>query len=256
MTKFITRLDAKHINALAKGKTVTLNRAVHDGGQQVAELSFKTAKHSNALSRSLGKGKGKRIKSEDLDDVKIMNGSGVWDSIKNVANSKITKGVAKALAPEVGKALAGSTGNPLVGAVATGAINAYAGSGVKKRGRPSKSGGSFFQTLKAVAKPVAKAVAPIAGKEVGRLVAQSTGNQTLGNIAGAVTNEGLKSAGSGIKKNMARRTGGAVGAVVEAQAYTGISPVNVAGNKFQTPAERMSWVRSHRKKGGSFAPLG
>jgi hypothetical protein len=240
--KFYTRMDHRHLQGLECGKKITLSPKVHDGGSVITELKFKTKKKYGQVSRAIEKGKGARLSNEDLDSVKCMNGEGFFDGVKSVLNSKITKGIAKSVAPMAGTMLA-SSGNPIAGAVATGALNGYAGSGLK-RGR--KKGGSFFDTLKSVAnskitKGIAKSVAPMAGTMLA-----SSGNP----IAGAVATGALNGyAGSGLKKKIA-------GGAVEAQQFTSLGGTNPIA-KWSNPSEKMSYIRSCRgKKGGSFAPLG
>jgi hypothetical protein len=67
--------------------------------------------------------------------INAYRGSGILDILKKVGNSKVTKGVAKALAPAIVDQVKKQTGSNLAGDVAGVAVKSYAGSGVGQAGQ-------------------------------------------------------------------------------------------------------------------------
>jgi hypothetical protein len=255
--KTYTRLDKKHLNNLMNGKTVTITKQIHEGGSMVSELTFKTKKKLNQFHRNIEKGKGTRIKPEELDNVRIMNGQGIFDSIAHAFSNPIVKSIAKVGAPIAGNLVKDATGSQALGNLTNAGLNAV-GSGIKK----GKKGGSFFNTIKAIASnPVTKAIVKASAPAIGTAVQGATGSNTLGNIASGTANA---YGGSGVK---ARKVNGkrsrvptkTSGSGLNSNEFIGIGGTNTAG-QFNNPNmhEKMAHLRSLRgkKSGGSFAPLG
>lgn len=155
-----TRLSDKHLNNFLGNKSFTVKPSDHNNEHNhVVELHYNAKKHMNKLHRNLAKGSGTRILPHELHDIKIENGKGFFDSIRNafnrvgdvakkVFNSPVTKQIVKTVAPIATKMASDAiksgvtayTGNPALGEVAgnlgqqglqTG-TNAYTGSGIKR----------------------------------------------------------------------------------------------------------------------------
>lgn len=132
-------------------------------------------------------------------------------------------------------------------------------------------GGSLFGSL---AKAV---VAPVAGKAIGALVKKTTGSNMLGDVSDSVVKHSVS--GLGFKKskkggnvfstleNIGKKALPVLKTVSKVALGSGVgepdSPVNqgtalggVAPNSFNSIHERMAYVRSHRKVGGSMVALG
>lgn len=60
-------------------------------------------------------------------------GKGFFDTMKKIAENKATKSIARSLAPSISKIVEEKTGSQLAGNLADGGINAYAGSGIRRR---------------------------------------------------------------------------------------------------------------------------
>jgi len=257
--KTYTRLDKKHLNNLLNGKTVTITKQIHEGGSMVSELTFKTKKKLNQFHRNIEKGKGTRIKPDDLDNVRIMNGEGFFDNIAHAFNNPIVRSIAKVGAPIAGNLITDATGSSTLGNIANAGISAAAGSGMK---RGKRSGGSFFNTIKSIASnPVTKSIIKASAPAIGTAVSGATGSSTLGNIASGTANA---YGGSGLKQRKvngkrSRVPAKSTGSGLNSNEFIGIGGTNV-GSTFNNPNmhERMSHLRSLRgkKSGGSFAPLG
>jgi hypothetical protein len=192
-----------------------------------AHIQFKDKRTYNKFKRNLKNGKGTNIKPSDI------HGDGVFDTLKSIGKSKVTKGIVKALAPSIAGAVQTATGSQTAGLVAKGAINGYTGSGI-------------LDVVKKVAnsnitKGVAKALAPAIAQQV----QQSTGS----NLAGSVGNASLKAyAGSGVVSHQG-------GVALPSQVLP--SGPNQDLDLKATMRAKMAKVRAHRKKkGGSVAPLG
>ena len=98
------RLNEKQMKAYHNDKTFTLKPSdITDLSNHEIRLHFNAKKHINRLTKNFNKGSGTRISPNDLVDVKIKMGNGMFDSLKGVMNSKLTKGIVKAVAPQVGQ---------------------------------------------------------------------------------------------------------------------------------------------------------
>ena len=93
-------------------------------------LDFKTKKHKNQLSNNLRKNKGTRIHINNLDDIKVHDGNGFFESIKSFFNNPMIKKIAKTAAPYAGQLASVITKSPLAGQIVNSGLNAYAGSGI------------------------------------------------------------------------------------------------------------------------------
>jgi hypothetical protein len=208
------------MNNFVNGKSFTVKPSDHNNeGNEVAELHFTAKKHLNKFHRNLAKGKGIRIQPHELHDIKIQNGSGFFDSIRNafnrvgdvakkVFNSPVTKGIVKTVAPIATK-MAGDaiksgvtayTGNPALGEVAgtlgqkglQAGSDAYTGSGVKRaRGKRSHVVGGSFGALGGSIKKRGGAV--VAVPAVSTVLRGPTNNVRLGGAIAAQSMVGITS---------------------------------------------------------------
>jgi len=73
-----------------------------DESNQVVKLQYKAKKNLTKLNKNLSMQKGVRVNPDELEDMEIHSGIGGFDSLKGVMNFKLTKGIVKAVAPQVG----------------------------------------------------------------------------------------------------------------------------------------------------------
>jgi hypothetical protein len=137
------------MKAYHNDKTFTLKPSdITDLSNHEVRLHFTAKKHITRLTKNFNKGSGTRISPSDLMDVKIKTGNGMFDSLKGVMSSKLTKGIIKAVAPQVGNIVGQQvknlTGSDMASNLTKTLINEGAkeatGSGYLLHG--SKSGGS------------------------------------------------------------------------------------------------------------------
>ena len=88
--------------------------------------------------------KGVRVNPDELEDMEIHSGNGLFDSLKGVMNSKLTKGIVKAVAPQVGNLVGQQvknlTGSDMASNLTKTLINQGASEAV---GNGFRRGGSF-----------------------------------------------------------------------------------------------------------------
>ena len=152
------RLNESQMKKYHQEKVFTLKASdINNLENHEVRLHFNAKKHLTRLIKNFNKGSGTRISPNDLVDIKVKMGNGMFDSLKGVMNSKLTKGIIKAVAPQVGnivgqqvKNLTGSdmASNLTKTLINEGAKEATGGSyrlhGVKRVGT-KKVGGSFLQ---------------------------------------------------------------------------------------------------------------
>lgn len=152
------RLNETQMKKYHEGKVFTLKASdINNLENHEVRLHFNAKKHLTRLVKNFNKGTGTRISPNDLIDVKVKTGDGIFDSIKGVMNSKLTKGIVKAVAPQVANIAANQikniTGSDMAGNLTKTLINEgskeafgngmYKLHGVKRVG--TKRGGSFLQ---------------------------------------------------------------------------------------------------------------
>jgi hypothetical protein len=179
-------------------------------------LHFKEKKHRTKFLRQMKAGKGMVISHKNAHV-----GEGFLDGLKKVADSKITKGLVKTVvAPLAVKTMNGLAG-PMAGQVTGAVLNEYTkGSGIFDNMKKVANSG--------IAKSIVKSVAPMVAQEI----KNRTGSDLASNIAQGAMQQ--YATGSGVKKRG--------------------RPKKAAGP--MSAKDRMAYVRSCRKKGGSFLPLG
>jgi hypothetical protein len=241
-----TRLNQKQLNNYAKGKSFNVKPVDHnDESNTVVKLHFKAKKNLSKLNKNLSMGKGVRVNPHELEDMQMHTGDGIFDSLKGVMNSKITKGIVKAAAPEIGNILGNKvqslTNSQLAGNMTKSLVN--------EGSKQMTSGSGFLNNIlkSKITKGIVKAAAPEIGNILGNEISSLTGSQLAGHMTKSLIKESAKEmTGSGIRS----KRGGSfapLGGSINANQYVGIGP-NVPS--FSNPSERMAYVRSHRKSNG------
>ena len=144
-----TRLSKKQLDNYVKGKSFTVKPSDHDDeSNTVVKLHYKAKKNLSKLDRNLKNGKGVRIHPDELEDMHVHSGNGMFDSLKGVMNSKLTKGIVKAVAPQVGNIVGQQvknfTGSDAASNITKSLINEGAKEMTSGSGFKSKRGGSVM----------------------------------------------------------------------------------------------------------------
>ena len=151
------RLNETQMKKYHEGKVFTLKASdINNLENHEVRLHFNSKKILSRLVKNFNKNTGTRINPNDLVDIKVKTGNGMFDSLKGVMNSKLTKGIVKAVAPQVANIAANQikniTGSDMAGNLTKTLINegskeAFGNGMYKLHGvkRVSKKGGSFLQ---------------------------------------------------------------------------------------------------------------
>ena len=196
-----TRLSKKQLDNYVKGKSFTVKPSDHDDeSNTIVKLHYKAKKNLSKLDRNLKNGKGVRVNHDDLHELGVHTGNGIFDSLKGEMNSKLTKGIVKAVAPQVGAILGNQisslTGSQLAGNMTKSLVNETAKEVV---------GNGIFDSMKGVmnskiTKGIVKSVAPQVGAILGNQIFSLTGSQLAGNMTKSLVNETAKEmTGNGFK---------------------------------------------------------
>jgi hypothetical protein len=196
------RLNNNHLVNYNKNKTFTLKPDhLNDDNNIEARLHFKAKKHLTKLIKNVNKNSGTRISPNDLHDIQVHVGSGMFDSLKSVMSNPIAKTVLKAAVPIVsnlvGQQVKNFTGSDALSNVSKSLIK----DGTNEL--TSGSGFNFNDILKSkVTKGIVKAIAPQVGQILGNQVKNFTGSDLASNLTKTLINEGAKeaTAGSGMKR--------------------------------------------------------
>ena len=238
------RLNEKALNNYLKGKSFMIKPVdQEDESNQVVKLQYKAKKNLTKLNKNLAMNKGVRVNPDELEDMEIHSGNGLFDSLKGVMNSKLTKGIVKAVAPKVGNIVGQQVKNLTGSDVASNITKSLINEGSKEL---TGSGFNFNDILKSkITKGIVKAVAPQVGNIVGQQVKNLTGSDAASNITKSLINEGSKElVGSGFKS---KRGGSALplgGSLTNPNQFVGIS---YNSPDFSNANHRMAYVRSHRR---------
>jgi hypothetical protein len=245
-----TRVSKKQLENYLKGKSFTVKPSDHeDESNTVVKLHYKTKKNLSKLNKNLSMGKGVRINPDDLDEMFVHSGNGIFDSLKSVMSSKLTKGIVKAVAPQVGNIVGQQVKNFTGSDMASNLTKTLINEGAKEA-----VGNGIFDSMKGVMKSkltkgIVKAVAPQVANIAAQQVKNFTGSDMASNLTKTLINEGSKEAvGNGFRKK-----GGSMnplGGSLNSNQYTGIG-YNTPS--FSNPSERMAYVRSHRRSNGGVA---
>ena len=242
-----TRLSKKQLNNYLKGKSFVVKPSDHDDeSNTVVKLHFKAKKNLSKLDRNLKNGKGVRIHPDELEDMQMHTGNGMFDSLKGVMNSKLTKGIVKAVAPQVANLAAQQVENFTGSDAASNITKSLINEGAKEATGNGFNFGSIMNSK--LTKGIVKAVAPQVANIAAQQVKNFTGSDAASNLTKTLINEGSKEAvGNGFKSkrggSFAPLSGGSINA---ANQFVGIGS-NCPS--FSNPSERMAYVRSHRKNG-------
>ena len=88
------RLNETQMKKYHEGKVFTLKASdINNLENHEVRLHFNAKKHLTRLIKNFNKGTGTRISPNDLIDVKVKTGDGMFDSLKGLMNSKLTKGI-------------------------------------------------------------------------------------------------------------------------------------------------------------------
>ena len=241
-----TRLSKKQLDNYVKGKSFTVKPVDHENEDNtVVKLHFKAKKNLSKLDRNLKNGKGVRINPDELEDMQMHTGNGIFDSLKGVMNSKLTKGIVKAVAPQVANLAAQQVKNFTGSDAASNITKSLINEGSKEM--TSGSGFNFGSIMNSkLTKGIVKAVAPQVANIAAQQVKNFTGSDMASNLTKTLINEGSKEAvGNGFKS----KRGGSfapLGGSLSSNQFVGIGS-NCPS--FSNPSERMAYVRSHRKNG-------
>ena len=241
-----TRLSKKNLDNYLKGKSFTVKPLdQEDEDNTVVKLHYKAKKNLSKLNKNLSTGKGVRIHPDELEDMQIHSGNGLFDSLKKITSNPIAKTVLKAAMPIasnlVSQQVKNLTGSDALAGVSKNLMN----EGAREM---TGSGFNFNDILKSkITKGIVKAAMPIASNLVSQQVKNLTGSDALAGVSKNLMNEGSKElVGNGFRKkggSFAPLSGGSL----NSNQYVGIS-YNTPS--FSNPSERMAYVRSHRKSNG------
>ena len=141
------RLNEKSLNNYLKGKSFMIKPSdQEDESNQVVKLQYKAKKNLTKLNKNLSMNKGVRVNPDELEDMEIHSGNGLFDSLKRVTSNPIAKTVLKAAMPIasnlVSQQVKNLTGSDALAGVSKNLMNEgskeLVGSGFR-----SKRGGSF-----------------------------------------------------------------------------------------------------------------
>ena len=142
------RLNEKALNNYLKGKSFMIKPSDQDNEDNtVVKLQYKAKKDLTRLNKNLSMGKGTRIQPDNLENLEVHSGDGLFSGLKGVMGSKLTKGVLKAVAPQVanivGNQVKNLTGSDMAGNLTKTLVNEGSREMTSGSGFKSKRGGSF-----------------------------------------------------------------------------------------------------------------
>jgi hypothetical protein len=240
------RLTKKNLDNFMKSKSFTVTPSSQDNEDNtVVKLIFKAKKNLTKLNKNLSMGKGNRIQPDELEDMEIHSGDGLFSGLKGVMNSKLTKGIVKAVAPQVanivGNQVKNLTGSDMAGNLTKSLVT---------EGSREMTGDGLFSGLKGVmgsklTKGIVKAVAPQVANIVGNQVKNLTGSDMAGNLTKSLVTEGSREmTGNGFRRKLGGSALPLGGSLTNPNQFVGIS---YNSPDFSNPSERMAYVRSHRR---------
>jgi hypothetical protein len=231
------RLHNNHLVNYNKNKTFTLKPDhLNDDSNIEARLHFKAKKHLTKLIKNVNKNSGTRINPDDLHDIQLHVGSGLFDSIKSVMSNPIAKTVLKAAVPIVSNLVGQQVKNFTGSDALSNASKSLLKDGTNEL---TKGSGFNFKSLLSnpITKTVVKAALPIAANMASQQIKNFTGSDALANVSKSLINEGGKemTAGSGMKRVSGLKRGG--------------SFLPLGAGVSQTPMQiKMANLRAMRKK--------
>ena len=238
------RLNEKALNNYLKGKSFMIKPVdQEDESNQVVKLQYKAKKNLTKLNKNLSMQKGVRVNPDELEDMEIHSGNGLFDSLKKITSNPIAKTVLKAAMP-IASNLASQQVKNLTGS------DALAGVSKNLMNEGSKelvgSGFNFNDILKSkITKNIVKAAMPIASNLVSQQVKNLTGSDALAGVSKNLMNEGSKElVGNGFRSKRGGSFAPLSGGSLNPNQFVGIS---YNSPDFSNPSERMAYVRSHRR---------
>jgi hypothetical protein len=237
------RLNEKSLNNYIKEKSFMIKPIdQEDESNQVVKLQYKAKKNLTKLNKNLAMQKGVRVNPDQLEDMEIHSGNGLFDSLKGVMNSKLTKGIVKAalsVASLASQQVKNLTGSDAASNITKSLIN----EGGKEM---TGSGFNFNDIMKSkITKGIVKAALPTVASLASQQVKNLTGSDAASNITKSLINEGSKEL---VGNEFRSKRGGSFaplsGGSLNPNQFVGIS---YNSPDFSNPSERMAYVRSHRR---------
>jgi hypothetical protein len=237
------KLAPAHIRKLFNDMPISVKANHMEGGSIDAQLHFYHKKDLNRFHKNVEKGKSTRFNGKHLSNVMIHDGDGIYSPISQheMVGGKLTlKGIGRSIRKgfqKLGKDL-----KPV-------------GDAIVKTGK--QVGKKALPVLKEIGRQAAPVVGEIAGQAANAGVTYLTGNQGLGKAVGKTANKASQNI---YKKEVVPRIGkGIVMEAISGEKVETDTPSSFIGGikapsaGYNTPAERMQWVRSHR---GKSKPIG
>ncbi len=258
----------KYVKAMSSGKGFVLNHGkmkdiLHNGGS-LKSVSKAFKKAGNDIQSGLKK-------------------SGLKSTVREVAKNALKLGAMGVSAYMTGDPTAGNVMmSDTLADKAVGKMGLGIKSDLKKIGR-NKDVKKFTRGARKVVKQVAREIKPIAKEMAKEMIQQAkedagsrirneylpsaldrvdnfTGNTRYGDILANSANSALMSQGMGFKSMVSKAKKTVGGSVADAESSFGLGGTRLGKSPFyqgMDAKERMAYVRSHRKSGGSFkAPSG
>ena len=249
------------INPLSKGQISKLlngHRIIVSYGTgheiHVTELQYKK------IMKAHQKGSGFTIQFDNyqIENHQYLRGQGGEGMFSNIMKSKLTKGIAKAVAPQLGN-IVGQQVKNLTGSDVAGNLT----SSLIKQGSQEAFGNGFLSNVmkSKLTKGIAKAVAPQLGNIVGQQVKNLTGSDVAGNLTSSLIKQGSQEAfGNGfignivkskLTKGIAKAVAPQLGNIV-GQQVKNLTGSDVAGNLTSSLIKQ----GSQEAFGGALLPAG
>jgi len=236
------RLTEKNLDNFMKSKSFTVTPSSQENEDNtVVKLIFKAKRYLTKLNKNLSMGKGTRIQPDELEDMQIHSGDGLFDSLKKITSNPIAKTVLKASMPIasnlVSQQVKNLTGSDALANVSKNLMNESSKELVG-------SGFNFNDILKSkVTKSIIKSVMPVASNLVSQQVKNLTGSDALAGVSKNLMNESSKElVGNGFRRGGSMNPLG--GSLTNPNQFLGISHNSP---DFSNPSQRMAYVRSHRR---------
>jgi len=214
-----------------------------DESNQVVKLQYKAKKNLTKLNKNLSMQKGVRVNPDELEDMEIHSGNGLFDSLKKITSNPIAKTVLKAAMPIASNLVSQQVKNLTCSdALANASKNIMKDS---TNELTSWSGFNFNDILRSkITKGIVKAAMLIASNLVSQQVKNLTGSDALAGVSKNLMNEGSRElTGSGFKSKRGGSFAPLSGGSLNSNQYVGIS---YNSPDFSNPSERMAYARSHK----------
>jgi hypothetical protein len=173
------RLSEKSLNNYLKGKSFMIKPIdQEDESNQVVKLHYRSKEYFTKLNKNLSMQKGVRVNPDELEDMEIHSGGGLFDSIKTITSNPIAKTVLKATMPIASNLVSQQVKN-LSGSDALANVS----KNLMKEGTNELTSGSGFNLNdileSKITKNIVKAAMPIASNLVSQQVKNLTGSDAL-----------------------------------------------------------------------------